>query len=333
MTDWAKGYSAHYQLMRVSPDSWGDVEELRLTGGKITRTDGDLIESASLDMTESPEEIWIRVYLDARQNGEDSRVALFTGLTSAPERKLDGRRESYSVSCYSVVKPAADRMLPRGWFAPTGVAAARLARTLLQVGPAPVHIEDGSPALAATIVAEDEETNLTMAHKIVDAAGWRIRISGDGAVYIGPSSDEPAAELSELSGDCIGLSVSDQRDWYSCPNVFRAVQDDQSAVARDDDPKSPLSTVSRGREIWQQETSVDLAAGQSLEQYAAQRLKELQQTERTVSYDRRYIPGVYPGSAVRIRYPSVKINGKFRVTSQTITLGYSAETSEEATEI
>ena len=124
-------------------------------------------------------------------------------------------------------------------------------------------------------------------------------------------------------------SIAVEYDWYSCPNVFRAVQDDLSAVARDDDPDSPLSTVSRGREIWAEETSCDFNTGESIAEYAVRRLKELQSIAVTASYERRYHPDVLAGDVIRLRYPAQGLDGLYKVTSQSIELGYGAKTSEE----
>ena len=127
--------------------------------------------------------------------------------------------------------------------------------------------------------------------------------------------------------DMVEPKVSVENDWYSCPNVFRAVSDNVSAIARDESTDSRLSTVTRGREIWQEETNCDLSDNETLSAYAIRRLKELQNPARTVSYDRRYNPDVTIGSYVQLNYP--EISGKVKITSQSITLGYACTTAEE----
>jgi hypothetical protein len=42
------------------------------------------------------------------------------------------------------------------------------------------------------------------------------------------------------------------------------------------------------------------------------------------------MPDVYPTDLVQIRLPGVKIDGTFKVTEQSIELGYGARTSEDA---
>ena len=329
--DWNKGYSARYDLRRVDPRTMADAEELRFTGGSIDRTDDDLMESADLDMTETPAgtECWVRIYLEARQDGVPTRSALFTGLTSAPVRNITGNRESWRVECYSVLKPAEDMLLEPGWYAPSGVEGAQLASELLGCGPAPVERETGSPALREYLVAESGETRLSMARKIIEAIGWRLRIGGSGTIRIEPRPTDPIRAFGQ-ENDVVELSVSDEQDWFGCPNCLRVVSGNVYAVARDDDPASALSTVNRGREVWAYESRVELSDGESLAAYARRRLCELQKPARIISYTRRFDPDVRVGDLVEVRYPEEGIDGVFRVTTQSVKLGHNGATKEEA---
>lgn len=334
--DYSKGFTASYDLTIVDPVSWRDLSHHRLTAGTITRNTDLLMESADLDLTEVPEdgEVWIRVWMNAAQEySAETRIPLFTGLTTAPERKLTGKRESYPVSCYSVLKPAADRLLPRGWYASKNENGAGLVKELLSVGAAPVTAAENSPALSSVIVAEDSETNLSMASKILTAIGWSLRISGRGEINIQPENTEVAVTFDAASFDIVEPSITDSNDWYSCPNVFRAVSGSDSAVAKDEDTESKYSIPSRGREIWMEETDCTPREGETLQTYAKRRLKEEQSPSRTISYDRRYVPDIYPGDRIRLNYPEEKIRGTFKIINQNITLGFAGKTSEEVIEV
>lgn len=333
---WSDGFSASYYITLVDPKTWRDVGRMEITGGSVSRSPDGLMQSADLDMTELPDngEAWIRIWLDAEQGGVE-HVPLFTGLTSAPARGIDGRRESFQVECYSVLKPADDVLTERGYYVAAEVPAPQAAARLLRVGAAPVEVEAVSnpPRLTESVVAEDGETNLTLARKILDAVGWRIRIDGIGTIRIEPDRDAVVATFDLTANDVIEMSLSDECDWYSCPNVFRAISGDMSAIARDDNPESPLSTVSRGREIWEEETSVTLGTNESLAAYSFRRLKELQSPARTAKYKRRFYPDVNVGDLVRINHPEIGIDGLFRIKSQDMDLTYGCRTSETASEV
>ena len=329
--NWNNGFTARYYAERVDPASWRDIGRYEIISGSISRTNTGLMESADIEMDNLPEggEVWIRIYLDARQGEYGAREALFTGLLSVPATEWYGRRRRRQTECYSVLKPAEDVVLPRGWYAPAGMDGAALAAELLSVGSAPVTHDDNAPLISSNIIAEDNETNLTMAHRIIDVIGWRLRINGRGEIRICPKASEPSATFDAMENDIMELSVTDSFDWFSCPNVFRATSDDMTAIARDDEPDSPFSTVSRGREIWKSEQCT-LNENESIAEYALRRLKEEQAPSRTVTYSRRFQPDLYVGDIATIHHPAQDIDGDFRITSQQIELKYGARTSEEA---
>ncbi len=329
--NWSKGFSARYRLTKVDPMTWGDIEKLDFTSGSITRSADGLMQGADLEVTQllSGYESWIRVYLDARQEGEsDQTVALFTGLASISSRNIDGLRNTYPLDCYSVLKPVSDVLLDRGWYAPKGGVVSDIVSDLLSVTPAPVESAEGSPALSSYVIAEEGETRLSMAQYLLSLIDWEMRVTGDGRIIIAPTPNYISARFNSLDNDIVGLTGTDTMDWFDCPNVIRVVSGDTSLTIKDDDENSMLSTVSRGREIWMEETVNSINDNETLEQYARRRLAEEQQIIRSFSYTRRYFPEIFPGDLVDITYPQADFNGVFKVTDQTLTLGYSIEVSE-----
>lgn len=329
---WSEGYTSAYYATIVDAKTWRDTDRIELMSGRISRSVDELMESADIDITDAIGEQWIRIWLEAEQGGTE-KVPLFTGLVSTPKRNIEGRMESYNAECYSVLKPIDDILTERGFYVPAEVPAPSAAVRLLRRGIAPVEVaETAFPALTEAIVAEDGETCLTMARRVLDAINWRISINGRGVIRIEPDTDSNPITIGS-NNDIVELSVTDERDWFSCPNVLRAISGDLTATARDDDPESNLSTVSRGREIWAEERSVTLSDNESLAAYAYRRLKALQAPARTISYTRRYHPNIVVGSVLHINYPEINIDADFCVTSQTIDLTYGCATSEEATAI
>lgn len=330
---WSDGFTSTYYITLVDPLTWRDTGRMEIVSGSVERSDDILKESADLDMTELPEggERWIRIWLDADQQGV-VHVPLFTGLTSAPSRSIDGLRESFSIECHSVLKPIDDILTERGYYIPADVPAPQAAARLLRKGPAPVTIlqAENAPRLEEAIVAEDSETNLTLALKVLESVNWRIRIDGMGTITIEERADNISAVFDANKNDIVELALTDESDWYSCPNVLRAISGDLTATARDDDPLSALSTVTRGREIWAEESSVSLGSNESLAAYAIRRLKELQSPSRTISYARRFDPDVTVGDLVGINHPEIGVDGTFRVVSQTLELGPGCRTQEDA---
>lgn len=341
--DWSKGFSSRYYISVVDKKTWRDIERIEILSGTVKRSYSDLRESADISCVEYPadtEQI-IRVWLDARQEGESSHTPIFTGLATSPGRNINGRSETNTLECYSILKIAQDVLLPRGWYAPASANSGVLIKNLLSVIGLPenmLHISENSPALKDAIIAEQGENNLSMVDKLLDAMSttemtWRLRLTGLGEIYIEPIPKEPVAILNSLDNDVLELSVTVTHDWYACPNVYRAISGDTSAIARDDSVDSPLSTINRGREVWYEDTSCFLNEEETLADYAKRKLKEAQQVSYNISYTRRFDPDIRIEDLITINYPEQKISGNFLVTSQSIELTYGGKTSEEAVRI
>lgn len=329
--NWNKGFSALYELKKVDPVSWMDAGSFDFISGTVTRNDEGLMQSADLDMTEDPGECWVRVYLKTNQEGGGARVALFTGLTSTPSRDLDGTRVSYPVEVYSVLKPVSDVLVPKGYYAPAGADGAQLVKELLSVGAAPVEVEEDSPTLVDAIVAEDKDSRLDVAWMILNAIGWRMRITGDGVVHVCPTATETSAVFDAFENDVVELSIKDSQDWFSVPNCIRVISGDKSTEYKDAEAIEERRQNRGGTgEIWMNDSSPTLGSDESIAEYALRKLNEAQAPARTAHYSRRFLPDVYPTDLVQIRLPGVKIDGTFKVTSQSIELGYGARTSEDA---
>ena len=322
------GYTAAFYATFIDPRTWLDTDRFEITGGSVSRGEDSLKQNATLTCTDydEQEERWVRIYMDAEQSGDVSHTPLFTGMATSPSRKIDGAVTERTLDCYSVLKPCDDILLQRGWYVPSGKNAAQAIQDLLKVTPAPVKVEGDSPYISEALIAEDDETNLTMIDKILKAIDWMLQIEGDGTIVLMPIPEEPVIELSPHAFDIIEPSLSIERDWFNCPNVFRATMNEMSAVARDDDPDSPLSTVTRGREIWAQDEA-DLSDSETLAEYAARMLKEAQTVAQTAEYTRRFLPEINVGDIVRLNYP--QINGDYRIASQDIDLTFNGQTSEE----
>lgn len=329
--DWSKGYTSEYYITLIDKETWRDTERFEISGGQIKRELSGLRESATLNSAIQLQgtENWVRVWMDTEQAGDVAHIPLFTGLATSPTKKYSGDYEAHSFDCYSVLKPASDIYLLRGWYAPSGVQGGSVIKDLLSVIPAPVNIAENSPRLSGYIIAENNETRLTMVEKILSAMDWRMKIDGSGAVSVEPKSDEVVSSFDPIDNDLIETEVSIDYDLFDCPNVFMAIEDDLTAIAKDDSDESELSIRNRGREVWAQESSCNLASNETIEQYAYRMLKELQKVSMTANYTRRYLSNVYPSDFIRLHYPAQGLDGNFMVKSQNITLGYSAQTVED----
>lgn len=333
--NWAKGYSASYYLSILDKETLRDIDRIELIGGSIKRSYSDLRESADIDCRgyNSKKEEYIRIWLDTKQEGSSSHIPLFTGLATSPRHNYSGRIKKNSIECYSLLKIAQDVMLPRGWYAPAEASGGSLIKQLLSIIDVPITVADNSPNLTKAIIAEQGENHLSMADAILTAINWRMRLDGYGNIFVEPINKDPKIMFDSNENDIIESEISISYDWYSAPNVLRCTLDDSYAVARDDNPKSSLSTVNRGREVWYEDSDVILNTNETLAEYANRKLKEYQKIATNISYSRRYYPGIYPGDYIKLNYPAQDISGTFIIKDQDITLGYNARTSEEVVQV
>lgn len=351
--DYTKGYTASFKMCFVDPNTFADIEWAGrdfdgdvIVSGSINRTTDSLRNSASIVLRDYSALVdkWIRIYMDTSQNGSKDRTALFTGLATSPELSYRDGVYDASVDCYSVLKPAEDIILSRGYYVSAGENGVRRIVDLLNAVKAPVRYQDGAfdnknAEVKYSIVAEDNETNLSMIEKILNVIGWRMQVFGDGTVYISEWPYDPTKKviknLSEIfspfSNNVVETSFTVRRDWFNCPNVFKAVYNDYIGIAKDEDEESILSIPSRGREIWMVEDAASLDENESIASYAYRRLKEEQSRAREISYSRRYLPGLYPDDIIQLNYEEIK--GTFYIDSQTITLGHAAVTNEQLSEV
>lgn len=331
--DWSKGYSSEYYMTIVDPATWRDIERIEITGGNVQREKSGKMQSAIINCINYPQTIekWVRVWLDTKQAGENGHEAIFTGLATSPTQGWNGGTHTDTLECFSVLQPVADIDLMLGWYAPAGMSGGAVIKNLLSVTPAPVDIAENSPILKSHIIAESGETRLTMTEKVLIAIGWRLRITGDGRISIQPPATEPAETFDPNGNDMVETQINITNDWFNCPNVFMAIQDEITAIAKDEVSDDPLSIKTRGREVWAREDGCNLAENETIEQYARRRLKEEQKAMIQAQYARRYTPNVYPSDKVRMRYTEQGLEGIYEVESQNIQLNYEARTSEVIT--
>ena len=93
MIDWTESMSQTFEYYTVDPNTWLDVAPLRTVKTcQISRDESaETLGSASISISDSVGETYIRVYLVATQNGAKYKIALGTFLIQTPSSKFDGK--------------------------------------------------------------------------------------------------------------------------------------------------------------------------------------------------------------------------------------------------
>lgn len=342
--DWTGGMSQEFEYQLVDTGTWRDAGRLDLVEScTIQRDSGaETLGSASIDVTGDVGERYVRAYLVATQGEERTRVPLGTFLAQTPSTTFDGRRAESTLDAYTPLIELKECAPPLGYTIAAGEnVMGRVARIASEHMRAPVVPAVSQAEMPHDFTADPDDTWATYLADACDLAGFRFGLDELGRLIFEPSSiaaSAPVWTFTEGDGSILRPELTTERDLYGVPNAFEASWSKDGEVifsrAVNDDPNSPASTVSRGREITMRETSPDVTGTvtqEALDRYAERRLSELSTVECRVTYSHGYCP-VRLGDCVRLDYPSAGLSGvTARVVSQSIECGTGCSVEETAT--
>lgn len=332
MTDWLSSMQQTFEYYIVDPKTWKDVKLIDTVKSSTIQRDAEAetLGSATIDMTESVGESYIRIYLVTIQNGLRERHPLGTFLVQTPSLSFNGRLQNISVDAYTPLIELKESPPPLGYSILKGSCvmdiAYRLARERARV---PVVKAECGTTLAMDFTASTDDTWLTFLSDLIANAKYNFALDEMGRILLSPYQDtaslQPVWTYNDDNSSILYPDISVDRDLYGIPNVVEVIHSNGAGYyfvrAVNDDPNSVTSTVSRGREIIHRVNNPDLVGDPTESQvkdYANQLLRELSVLEYTVSYTHGYCP-VRLGDCVRLNYTRAGItNVKAKVISQTI---------------
>ena len=206
---------------------------------------------------------------------------------------------------------------------------------------APVVKAANDETLFSDFVANTDDTWIKFLSDLIANAKYNLGLDEMGRIIFLPEQDtislQPVWTFDDGNSSILYPELSLDHDLYGIPNVVEVLYSDKSAhcYARivNNDPNSPISTISRGREIIHRVVNPSLngvpTQGQ-IEVYAEQLLRNLSTLEYTVSYTHGYCP-VRIGDCVRLNYERAGITDvKAKVISQTIKCESGCPVTEKA---
>lgn len=345
MPDWTRSMKQTFKYCLVDPGTWKDVRELSMvTSCSISRDDSsDTRGSATIDLSESIGECYIRTYMVVTQDGITEQIPLGTHLVQTPSLNFDGRRRNISADAYTPLVELSENPTPLGYSLLKGDNimddAYRICREQCR---APVVKAEASDTLFYDFVSNSSDTYLTFCSDLIANAEFHFDVDEMGRVLFAKDQDaaslQPVWTYDDGNSSILQPSISMDRDLYGIPNVVEVVytKSDKYYYARvvNDDSNSPISTVNRGRLITSRITDPELAGDPTEEEiqlYAENVLRKLSSLECTISYTHGYCP-VRVGDCVRLNYERAGLTDiKAKVTSQTIKCQTGCMVTEKAT--
>lgn len=332
MADWLSSMQQTFEYYIVDPKTWKDIELIDTVKSSTIQRDAEAetLGSATIDMTESVGESYIRIYLITIQNGLREKHPLGTFLVQTPSLSFNGRLQNISVDAYTPLIELKESPPPLGYsiLKNSNVMdfAYRLARERAR---APVVKTECNTLLGMNFTASTDDTWLTFLSDLIANAKYNFALDEMGRILLSPYQDtaslQPVWTYNDDNSSILYPEISVDRDLYGIPNVVEVIHSNGAGYyfvrAVNDDPNSVTSTVNRGREIIHRVNNPDLVGKPTESQvkdYANQLLRELSVLEYTVTYTHGYCP-VRLGDCVRLNYARAGItNIKAKVISQTI---------------
>jgi hypothetical protein len=339
-----------YEYYMVDPNTWRDLKPINnIKTSSISRdSDTETLGSATFDITESVGECYIRVYMVTVQNGVTERRPLGTFLVQTPSSSFNGKIRNVSMDAYTPLLELKEKQPPLGYYIPKGVNIMDQAYELVRDNMrGPVVKPTSDKLLDSDFVADPSDTWLSFVKDLIAKADHTLSLDEMGVTSFAPVQDtaslQPIWTYDDGNSSILYPEVTMDHDLFGIPNVIEVVYSSGAAsisvTVRNDDPNSPISTVSRGREIVYRETSpsITIPEGLSVDRkkerltdYAKQLLRDLSALEYTISYTHGYTP-VRIGDCVRLDYTRSGIpEVKAKIISQTIKCEPGCPVSEKA---
>ena len=344
MPDWSASMQQTFEYYMVDPTTWRDTEQITNVKSFSANRDSDAetLGSASIDVTDSLGECYIRAYLITIQNGITEKFPLGTFLVQTPSSSFDGKIRNVSMDAYTPLLELKENPPPLGYSLMKGEnimdVAYRLTREHLR---APVVEANCDTILSYDFVADTSDTWLSFLTDLIANAKYSYGLDELGRILFTPKQDtaslQPVWTYNDDNSSILLPDFSMDHDLYGIPNVVEVVYSNSLgtiyAKAVNDDENSPISTVNRGREIIHRVTDPELAGNSSerqIQEYAEQLLRNLSCLEYTVTYTHGYCP-VRLGDCVRLNYERAGITDmKAKVISQSIKCTTGCQVTEKA---
>lgn len=344
MANWSASMQQTFEYYIVDPATWKDSKLLNnVKSCSISRdSEAETLGSATIDVTDSLGEAYVRVYLITIQNGVRERHPLGTFLVQTPSSNFDGRVRMVSMDAYTPLLELKENPPPIGYFLRKGENIMDAAyRIIREKARAPVVAATCDDKLHYDFVADTSDTWITFLRDLIANAKYKFELDELGRILFSPEQDtaslQPVWTYDDSNSSILLPSINMDHDLYGVPNAVEVTYsnggDHYFARVVNDDPNSPISTVNRGREILHRVTNPNLNGDptkRQIDEYARNLLKELSSLEYTISYTHGYCP-VRVGDCVRLNYTRAGItNIKAKVISQSIKCQSGVQVSEKA---
>jgi len=353
MIDWTASMQQTFDFYIVNPANWRNETKLMTAMSCSINKDlsSELLESATIECEETLDECYVRIYLVCTQiqNGIPVKESfpLGTYLVQTPSTSYDGRLKKNSLEAYSPLIELKDSKPPYGYAVMKDADIMQMAYDLTRENCRAPVVEPGAvdakySKLQNNFLSDfDNDTWLVFLQDLIGNAKFNFSLDEMGRILFSPqqklSSLRPIWTYTDDNSSIIKPDITFERDLYGVPNVVEVLYSTDTvkkfASVVNDDPNSPVSTVSRGRRVVHRVSNPNNLINPTDDQltnYAEELLESLSTFEYSVTYKHGYCP-VRVGDCVMLNYRRAGLEHvKAKVISQTIDCRTGCEVSEKA---
>jgi hypothetical protein len=332
MTNWFGTMQQTFEYYIVDPGTWKDISKIENVISSSINRDGsaETLGSASINVNETLGECYIRIYLITIQNGVREKHPLGTFLVQTPSYSFDGKTKNITLDAYTPLLELKENYPPLGYSLLKGENILSMAyRITREQARAPIYETTNNQVLHTNFVAATDDTWMTFLSDLLSNAKYKFGLDELGRILFLPDQDtrslQPVWTYTDDNSSILYPDLDIDHDLYGIPNVVEVIYSNGNEYyygkAVNNDPNSPISTVTRGRQITHRVTNPEVLGNPTqaqIQEYAEQLLRELSTLEYTITYKHGYCP-VRLGDCVRLNYKRAGLNGvKAKVISQTI---------------
>ena len=117
MPDWTKTMQQTFEYYMVDPGTWKEIKKIDCVLDSSVSRDSSLetLGSASITVSESIGECYIRIYLVTIQNGAKEKHSLGTFLVQSPSYSFDGKIKNITLDAYTPLLELKENPAPLGY--------------------------------------------------------------------------------------------------------------------------------------------------------------------------------------------------------------------------
>ena len=192
MIDWTSTMQQTFEYYTVDPWTWKDIKRIdNVISSTINRDlNAETLGSASISISESLGECYIRIYLVTIQNDVKMRHSLGTFLIQTPSYSFDGKIKNVTMDAYTPLLELKENLPPLGYAILKGQNILDIAyRIVNEQVRAPVIKTENSETLFNDFVANVDDTWITFIYDLLGNAKYSLGLDELGRVLFLPKQD------------------------------------------------------------------------------------------------------------------------------------------------